>query len=74
MKNVGGGFFALYSGDVNQDYTIDGSDLADIDNDNSVFAFGYNPTDCSGDGATDGTDLAIVDNNQTLFLFYARPY
>jgi hypothetical protein len=74
MQNMGGGVFALYSGDVNQDYTIDGSDLADIDNDNSIFAFGYNPTDCSGDGATDGTDLAIVDNNQVLFLFYARPY
>jgi hypothetical protein len=74
MQNMGAGVYALYSGDVNQDFTIDASDLGDIDNDNSIFAFGYNATDCSGDGASDATDLAIVDNNQNLFLFYARPY
>lgn len=73
MQNVGGGVFAFYGGDVNQDGTIDASDMADVDNDNSLFAFGYNITDCTGDGATDASDIAIVDNNQNLFLFYAQP-
>ncbi len=73
MQNMSG-VYALYSGDVNQDFTIDGSDLTDIDNDNNLFAFGYNVTDCTGDGATDSNDIIIVDNNKNLFLFYARPY
>ncbi len=74
MAAVAGGKFAFYGGDVNQDGTVDASDMADVDNDNAVFAFGYNVTDASGDGATDASDISIVDNNQQLFLFYARPF
>lgn len=74
MAAVGGGLFALYGGDVNQDGSVDASDMADIDNDNSIFQFGYNSTDVNGDGATDASDMSIVDNNQALFLFYARPF
>jgi len=74
MSAVAGNKFAFYGGDVNQDGTVDASDMADVDNDNAGFAFGYNTTDASGDGATDASDISIVDNNQALFLFYARPY
>ena len=74
MANVGVGKYAIYGGDVNRDGAIDASDMADVDNDNAVFAFGYNDTDVNGDGATDASDISIVDNNQALFLFYARPY
>ena len=74
MVELGGVGFAFYSGDVNQDGTVDATDMALIDNDNAVFAFGYNVTDINGDGATDASDISIVDNNQSLFLFYARPF
>ena len=74
MASVAGGKFAFYGGDVNQDGTVDASDMAEVDNDNAIFAFGYNKTDVNGDGATDASDISIVDNNQALFLFYARPY
>jgi hypothetical protein len=74
MASVAGGKFAIYGGDVNQDGLIDATDLADVDNDNSGFAYGYNDTDATGDGPTDASDLQIVDNNSQLFLFYARPY
>ena len=74
MAAVAGGKFALYGGDVNQDGTVDASDMADVDNDNSTFQYGYNVTDTNGDGATDASDISIVDNNQALFLFYARPF
>jgi len=74
MAAMGSGVFAFYSGDVDQNGGIDASDAGMIDNDNSIFAFGYNVTDVSGDGATDATDLQIVDNNAQLFLFYARPF
>lgn len=74
MASVAGGKFAFYGGDVNQDGTVDASDMADVDNDNAAFAYGYNATDATGDGPTDASDIAIVDNNGALFLFYARPY
>ena len=74
MAAVGGTVYAIYSGDVNQDGAIDASDLGEVDNDNAIFAFGYNATDVNGDGATDASDLAIIDNNSQLFLFFARPY
>lgn len=74
MASVAGSKYAFYGGDENQDGTIDASDMADVDNDNALFAFGYNATDASGDGATDASDISIVDNNQSLFLFFARPY
>ena len=74
MAAMGSNVFALYGADVNQDGTIDASDMSDVDNDISIFAFGYNATDASGDGATDASDISLVDNNQQLFLFYARPY
>ena len=74
MTLVDAGKYALYGGDVNQDGTVDASDMADVDNDISLFAFGYNITDVNGDGATDASDISVIDNNQALFLFYARPY
>ena len=42
-------------------------------NDSQHFAFGYLPSDCSGNGAVDATDMSIIDNNAQLLLFYARP-
>ena len=74
MAIASAGVYAIYGGEVNQDGSIDASDMADTDNDIALFAFGYNATDASGDGATDASDISIIDNNQQLFLFFARPY
>ena len=74
MKNMGGGVYAIWSGDAMQDGTIDASDMAAVDNGASHFQYGYNPSDCNGDGATDASDMAIIDNNTQLQLFFARPY
>lgn len=73
MKNVENGKFAFYGGDINQDGTVDGSDMNDIDNNTSIAAFGYDVTDINGDGASDGLDMNIVDNNTQSGLFFARP-
>ena len=74
MKHMGGGVYAIYSGDVNQDGGIDIIDLQQTENDASVLAFGYNSSDCQGDGSTDITDLQTIENNGVFFLFYARPF
>lgn len=69
LKNMGGGIFAIYGGDVNQDGTVDGSDMNEIDNNTSIAAFGYDNSDVNGDGASDGLDMNVVDNNTQLGLF-----
>lgn len=65
--------FAMYSGDVNQDGTVDAGDLALADNDASAFATGYIPSDVTGDFSTDATDLALIDNNASLYVSKVVP-
>ena len=64
---------ALYSGDVNQDGTIDGSDLSAIDNDAALFSSGYIVTDLNGDNLVDASDLLIADNNAAAFVTAMLP-
>ncbi len=63
------GVATAYSGDVNDDGTIDGSDVAMVYNDNANFVTGYVVTDINGDGMVDQLDINIVDNNANLSLF-----
>lgn len=65
--------FAMYGGDVNQDGTVDATDVSTIDNDASNFVGGYVVTDLTGDNFVDGTDFAIADNNAANFVSVIRP-
>ncbi len=55
--------YAIFSGDVNQDGTIDASDLSETDNDAYNSLSGYVRTDVTGDNFVDAGDVSIVDNN-----------
>jgi len=65
--------YAVYSGDVDQNGFIDGSDGLLVDNDAYNFAGGYLPTDIDGNEFVDGTDVALVDNNAFNFVVKATP-
>ena len=65
--------FAIYSGDVNQDGFVDGSDGSLVDNDAFNFIGGYVSTDVNGDFIVDGSDAAIVDNNGFNFVGKVTP-
>ena len=65
--------FAVYSGDVNQDETVDATDVSTVDNDAANFVGGYVVTDLTGDNFVDGTDFAIADNNAANFVSVIRP-
>ncbi|MBX7042065.1 MAG: hypothetical protein K1X85_04090 [Ignavibacteria bacterium] len=65
--------FALFSGDVNQDGTIDATDLAMIDNDAINFSGGYISTDLDGNNFVDASDMAIADNNAAMYTGVIRP-
>jgi hypothetical protein len=65
--------FAIYSGEINGDGTIDGSDLIAIDNDAGNFVVGYVKTDLDGNNFVDATDALIADNNAANFVSVIRP-
>lgn len=67
------GRWCVYSGDVNQDGIVDGTDLSLIDNDAANFVQGYVPTDLNCDGIVDGSDAAIADNNAANFVTKITP-
>jgi len=65
--------YSLYSGDVNQDGTIDLTDGSLIDNDAFNFASGYLQTDINGDDVTDLADAVFADNNSFNFVSKITP-
>jgi endonuclease I len=65
LKN---GKYCLYTGDINQDGTVDGLDLSVIDNDAFTFQSGYVISDLNGDGIADASDASLADNNAFNFV------
>lgn len=65
--------YAIYSGDVNQDGTIDASDLSDTDNNALAGLSGYVRTDVTGDDYVDAADVSVVDNNAFNSVSVIRP-
>lgn len=60
--------YCIYSGDVNRDGVVDGTDVLLADNAAFIYASGYVPEDLSGDFSVDATDIAIADNNAASFV------
>jgi subtilisin-like proprotein convertase family protein len=66
-------WFAMFSGDVNQDGTIDITDLSLIENASTQFLMGYVPEDLNGDNFVDLSDALIAENNAYNFVSVIRP-
>ncbi len=65
--------FGIYSGDVNQDGSIDAIDQGIVDNDAFNFISGYVNSDVNGDNFMDALDLGITDNNAFNFVSKISP-
>ena len=63
----------IFTGDADQNTTVDATDLSQADNDASNYASGYLSTDFNGDGFIDATDFAICDNNAADFVGTISP-
>ncbi len=63
----------IYSGDVDQEGSINLSDVIDVYNNSLDFLTGYLNTDVNGDNVTDLTDLLITYNNSLLFIEVRKP-
>jgi hypothetical protein len=70
---VTGGYYAIYSGDLNEDGRVEGSDMAMLDNALTQLLQGYIIEDVTGDGTVDGSDMSITDNNATNFVQMKKP-
>ena len=68
------GVWAFYSGDINQDGFIEGSDFSPLFNDNDNLEEGYFITDLNGDGFVDGSDFSILFNNSDNLIESMHPY
>lgn len=67
------GIWAIYSGDIDQNGSIDGGDFNAMEPDVTFPNFGYNIADITGDGIPDGQDYNLLEPNVALGLFVARP-
>ena len=65
--------YCIYSGDVNKDGIIDGSDLSEVENSVTENLFGYINTDLNGDYTVDAADLSIVENNSSFSVMIQAP-
>ncbi|HMS64759.1 MAG TPA: choice-of-anchor B family protein [Ignavibacteria bacterium] len=65
--------FAMYSGDVNQDETVDAGDISLVENGVLNSLTGYKPEDLNGDYFTDASDLSIVMNNSSVNITSVKP-
>ena len=65
--------FADFSGDVNQDGSVNLTDIIVIYNNVQNYSSGYIPTDINGDNITDLTDLIITFNNSSIFVTKITP-
>jgi len=65
--------YPVYSGDVNQNGTLDLADVLLVYNDASEFASGYRNTDVTGNDITDLSDLVLTYNNANSFVSVKKP-
>jgi hypothetical protein len=73
MAHYGSRFY-VYTGDIDQNGVIDGSDGTLVDNDIFNFVLGpYVITDVNFDHVVDGSDAAYVDNNSFNFVLRQAP-
>jgi hypothetical protein len=73
QKDVGGGYFAIWTGDVNKDGIVDSGDMNPVDNASTAITFGYIVEDVNGDGIVDSGDMNIIDNNSTAIIMAWTP-
>ncbi len=65
--------WCIYSGDVNQDGFIDGSDVAECFNSSNLALTGYVIADLNGDNIVDGSDVTLAYNNNKLGIGVQHP-
>jgi hypothetical protein len=73
LIDLGSGVFGIYSGDINQDGSIDFLDYPDLDVGSINGDLGYLVTDLNGDASVDFLDYPLIDLNSINGIVLMRP-
>jgi hypothetical protein len=73
MVDLGSGVYGFYSGDINQDGSIDFLDYPDLDLGSLNGDLGYLVTDLNGDASVDFLDYPMIDANSLFGIVILRP-
>jgi len=73
MANDGNGVFLIFTGDINQDGSVDFSDYPDLDISSNIGDLGYFDTDLNGDASVDFSDYPTLDINSSLGVLTLKP-
>jgi hypothetical protein len=73
LSNLGKGVFGIYSGDINQDGSIDFNDYPELDIASHLGVLGYDVNDLNGDASVDFNDFPILDVNSNYGIIAIRP-
>jgi hypothetical protein len=73
MIDLGSGVYGIYSGDINQDGSIDFLDYPDLDLSSLNGDLGYLVTDLNGDASVDFLDYPSIDVNSLNGIVIMRP-
>ncbi len=73
MKMLETGVYGFYSGDINQDGFIEGTDYDSLNTDTANSEIGFFSTDLNGDGFVDGLDYDSINTNVADSVIINRP-
>jgi alpha-tubulin suppressor-like RCC1 family protein len=73
MADDGNGVFIMYTGDINQDGSVDFNDYPDLDISSNNGDLGYYVTDLNGDASVDFSDYPLLDINSNLGTLTMTP-
>jgi hypothetical protein len=73
LKNKNVGIYVIYSGDINQDGSVDFNDYPSLDFASNNGDLGYYSTDINGDASVDFNDYPILDLNSNLGVIKSTP-
>lgn len=73
LSDMSNGVFALYSGDITQDGSVDFNDYPTLDIASNDGILGYDVNDLNGDASVDFNDYPILDVNSNNGIITIRP-
>ncbi len=73
LANDGSGIFIIYTGDINQDGSVDFNDYPSLDIASSNGVLGYDVNDLNGDASVDFNDYPMIDINSSNGVLSMTP-
>ena len=71
--DLGGGVFGIFTGDINQDGSVDFNDYPGLDIASSIGVLGYDSNDLNGDASVDFNDYPMIDINSSNGIISVLP-